>query len=787
MRALDHKLWRDLWRTRGQALAIILVIASAISTFVMLKSTMNSLIITQTRFYRDNGFADVFASLKRAPESLKDRIALIPGVNRVETRVVADVKLRIEGFDEPVTARMVSVPEKGDFRLNRLSIKTGRIVEPWNDGEVVVNEAFADAHGFSVGDSFGAVINGKWKMLSIVGTALCPEFILPVRPGAVLPDFKRYAILWMARPALATAYDMKGAFNDVVIGLQPEAESADVIARVDDLLSWYGGVGAYGRKDQLSHRFLSEEFKQLETTSTVFPIIFIGVATFLLYVIVSRTVSTQREQIAALKAFGYGSANIAIHYLKSVAFITLVGVACGTAVGVWFSRGLGNIYTEFYRFPYLVHDLRPSVVMTAALICIASALAGTLHSVWRASHLPPAEAMRPEPPARYRRSVMERLGFWDRLSQSARIIVRNIERRPVRSLLSATAIALSCGAMVAATFFNGAMDFLVDVQFKRSQKEDLTVALTEPTSRRAIHEMRGIEGVEYVEGFRSVPVRLRNQQKSYRTTVEGIEPGARLRLLLDARQREVDVPPEGIVLTDYLSGLLGVEPGEMLTVEVLEGSRPVRQVPVAGSFEQFVGVTSYMDLRALNRIMKEDQAISGAYLMVDSLHQRSVNRRLIEMPRVAGTHVREDDIRNFYESQAEMFLFFTFIATILAGTVAFGVVYNSARISLSERSREFASLRVLGYTRAEISFIFLGELAFLTLLAIPIGFLIGRAMSAFLASAVGSDLFRIPVVIDSGTYSLAAAVVVVSACLSGLIVRHRLDHLDLVAVLKTKE
>ncbi len=787
MKALNRKMWRDLWKTKGQTLAVVLVIVSGISTFVMLKSTMNSLSLTQTWFYQDYGFADIFASLKRAPESLKGRIASLPGVNRVETRVVADVKLRIEEFDEPVTARIVSVPEDGESRLNRVYLKTGRMVDPWKDSEVVVNEAFAEGHDLSPGDRFGAVINGRWKSLTIVGTALCPEFILPVRPGAIMPDFKRHAILWMARPALATAFDMKGAFNDVVISLSPGAESRDVITRLDSLLSWYGGLGAYGRRDQLSHRFLSEEFRQLETSSTIFPTIFIGVATFLLYVIINRTVSTQREQIAALRAFGYSSAEIAFHFVKSVLFIVLVGVAGGIAVGICFSKGLGNIYMEFYRFPYLMYELRPSVVMTAMLISVASVLAGTLHSVWSASNLPPAEAMRPEPPASYRRSALERVRLWGLLSQSARIVVRNIERRPVRSLLSVTGIALSCAAMVAATFFNDAMDFLVDVQFKRSQKEDMTVALTEPTSRKVIYEMRGVEGVEYAEGFRSVPVRLRFQQKTYRTSVEGIEPGARLRILLDTHLREVDVPPEGIVLTDYLGTLLGVKPGDMLTMEVLEGSRPVRQVPVAGSFEQFIGIASYMDIRALNRIMKEDRALSGAYLTVDSLHQKSIYKRLTEMPRVAGTHVREDDIRNFYETQAESLLFFIFIATVLAGTIAFGVVYNNARISLSERSRELASLRVLGYTRAEISFIFLGELAFLTLIAIPIGFLIGRAMGGFLAESLGSDLFRIPVVIESGTYSLAAAVVVVSACLSGLIVRHRLDHLDLVAVLKTKE
>jgi putative ABC transport system permease protein len=787
MRALNLKLWRDLWRMKGQALAIILVIVSGVSTFVMLRSTMTSLKQTRDKFYQDYSFAEVFASLKRAPENLKDRIASLPGVNQVETRVVADVKLNIEGFNEPVTAKLVSVPENEKPLLNRIYIKKGRMVDPWKDNEVVVSEAFVDAHRFSLGDRFGAVINGKWKMLNIVGTALSPEFILQIRPGGITVDFKRYAILWMGRPALETAYDMKGAFNDVVLRLTPDANASDILVQLDNLLNWYGGLGSISRKDQVSHRFLTEEFKQLETSSKIFPALFIGVAVFLLHVVISRTVSTQRDQIAGLKAFGYSNLDVGIHYVMMVFIIVLVGVAGGVVVGVWFGRSLGRVYMEFYRFPYLMYELKPSIIMTVVLISIVSAFVGTLHSVWKAAKLPPAEAMRPEPPAKYRKSIFEHIRLWRFLSQPTRIIIRNIERRPIRSLLTVIGIALSCAGIIAATFFQGAMDFMVDVQFKQSQKEDMTVTFVEPTSRKALHELKGLEGVEHVEVFRSVPARLKFQQRSYRTSIRGIEPDNRLHFLLDTHLKPIDIPPAGIVLTEYLGNILGVKAGDMLTVEVLEGAKPLRQVPVVGLVQQYIGLMGYMDLLALNRLMREDHAISGAYLTVDSLNQPKIYRTLVEMPRVAGTFVREDEIKNFYETQAEVLLFFTFVATLLAATIAFGVVYNSARIALSERSRELASLRVLGYTRTEISFIFLGELGLLTLTAIPLGFLIGRGMSAYLAKAIESDLFRVPVLIEPATYSLAATAVVVSACLSGLIVRHRLDHLDLVGVLKAKE
>jgi putative ABC transport system permease protein len=784
---LDRKLIRDLWKMKGQALAIVLVIVSGVATYVMLIGTMDSLNMTRDRFYRDHRFAEVFSSLKRAPDALKARIAEIPGVETVETRVAADVKLDIRGFSEPVTARIVSLPDVGAPLLNTPYIRKGRMVESYKDDEVLVSEAFAEAHRLSPGGTFGAVINGRWKTLVIVGIALSPEFVLQSRPGAISPDYKRYAILWMGRDALGTAYNMKGAFNDVVLTLTRGARAEEVIVRLDALLDRYGGLGAYGRKDQISHRFLSEEFKQLQRSADIFPTIFIAVAAFLLNVVVSRTVGIQRDQIAILKAFGYANFDIGVHYAKMVLLIVFLGIAGGLAAGIWLGKSLGGVYMEFYRFPYLVFELRPSVAFAAAFITVSAALAGTVFSVYRAATLPPAEAMRPEPPAQYRRSSVERLGIGRFLAQPTRMILRNIGKKPVRSLLTIAGTALSCAIMIAATFSKDAVDFMVDVQFNRSQKEDLTVTFTDPTSKRAVYELMGLRGVTHAEVFRSVPARFRFGHHSYRTSIQGIEPGNSLSTPLDSRLKPISLPEYGIVLNDYLGAVLGIGPGDMLTVEVLEGNRPVRQVPVVGLVKQYIGVQGYMDIHALNRMMKEGDAISGAYLAVDSEYRQDVYKTLVAMPRVAGAVIRKEEIRNFYDTQAEALLFFTFISSILGATIAFGVVYNSARIALSERNRELASLRVLGYTRAEISYIFLGELGLMTIASLPIGMLLGRGISSYISRAISSELFRVPLVVGDSTYSLAAAVVVISACFSGLIVRHRLDHLDLVAVLKARE
>jgi putative ABC transport system permease protein len=772
---------------KGQAFAIALVITSGIATFIMFVSAMDSLKLTRSWFYRDYEFADVFVSLKRAPESVKEQIAAIPGVNRVETRVVADIKLDIKDFPEPVTAKVISIPEEGGPLLNRLYIRKGRLADPTRDNEVVISESFAQAHGFNLGDTFGAVINGRWKTLVITGVALSPEFILLMRPEAISPDFKRYGVLWMGRKALGTSYDMDGAFNDVAMTLYPNAKLEDVLIRLDDVLERYGGLGSYGRKDQISHRMLNEEFRMLQRSAEIYPTIFICVAAFLLNVVISRMINTQRDQIATLKAFGYSNLDIGIHYAKLVTMIVLIGSLAGSIGGAWLGKVLGDIYMDVYRFPYLIYKLTPGTIGAAVLISVASALAGTMISLRNAAKQPPAEAMRPEPPAEYRVTLIEKTGIGRLLSQPSRIIARNVERKPVRTILSIIGIAVACATMITSGFFKDSVDYMVDVQFLRSQKEDMTVAFVEPTSHKAVYELKGLQGVHHAESFRVVPVKFRFGHRTYRTIIEGMETDSRLHLLLDAKLKPVTLPPSGIVLSDYLGKMLDIKPGDILTVEILEGSRPIRQVPVVGLVNQYIGVTGYMDLAALNRLMREGHAISGAYIVTDPIRNETLYRQFVKMPRVSGTTVRKNEIRNFYDVQAKGMLFFTFIATVMACTITFGVVYNSARIALSERSRELSSLRVLGYTRGEISYILLGELGLLTLIAIPLGFIIGRELCGLIARALESDLFRVPLILEPGTFSLAAAVVLASASISGLIVRRKLDRLDLIEVLKSRE
>jgi putative ABC transport system permease protein len=788
MRALDRKLWRDLWHLRGMVMAISLVLLGGISTFLMSRVTYESLAATQQRYYVDQRFADLFAGLVRAPEAVAERLAAIPGVNHVETRVVAAVNLEVEGYDDPVTAKILSLPEHGKPLLNVPWLRIGRLPDPYADSEVTVSEDFAEAQDLEPGDRLIAIVKGRRKQLTIVGLALSPEYMYAIPPGAIFPDHERYGILWMNRRALATAFEMEGAFNDASFSLQRGVNPQDVIDAIDALLARYGGLGAYARKDQFSHRFISEELRQLATLATVFPVIFLGVSAFLLNVVITRLISLERDQIGTLKAFGYGTAAITAHYVKLVLAMVAPGLVAGAALGLWFARAMAGLYQVFYSFPYLHLVLEPEVFVQALAVAMAAALAGTLLAVRRAAAMPPAEAMRPEPPPIYRATTLERAGLARRVAEPTRMILRHVARRLLKAGLTTLGIAAAVSILMITNFQRDAVGWMVGVQYVLSSREDMTVMFTEPTPRRALYSLAGLQGVGHVEGFRAVPARLVHGHRSYRTAVEGVEPGAELQRPLDAELRPVPIPADGIVLTEYLArDMLAIEPGQTLVIEVLEGRRPVLEVPVAGVTRQYLGVNAYMDREALNRLMLEGPAISGARVAVDPARQVGLYRELREMPRVAGTVVRENSIRQFNEMMEETILFFSFITALLGGFIAFGVVYNSARIALSERGRELASLRVLGFTRAEVGYILLGEIGLLTLMAVPLGFVLGRALSAYLAASFTSDLYRVPLIVEPATYALAASVVLASFAVSAAMIWRRIARLDLVEVLKTRE
>lgn len=787
MKAIDRKLWRDLVATRGQALAICLVIACGLATFVMSLATLDALKRSRDHYYSNYRFADVFCSLKRAPRTLLPRIEAIPGVARAQASVVTGVTLHVEGFPEPVTGQLVSLPERRTPILNDLHLRSGRWIER-DRGEAIVSEAFAKAHGLQLGDSVSAILYGKYQELRLVGIAISPEYIYQVPPGALFPDDKRFGVLWVGYEELAAAFDMEEAFNNLALTLLPEANEPEVIRQLDRLIEPYGGLGAYGREHQVSSRFLDEEIKQLQGMALITPTIFLGVAAFLLHIVLHRLISSQREQIAALKAFGYGNREVGWHYL----FFALVIVSVGTVLGIWAGNLLGKamagLYGDFYRFPSIDYRLpMPTVGMSLLVSALAGGFA-VFHAVRRAATLPPAEAMRPEPPLRFHVSVTERMGLRTWLSPSSRMVLRQLGRRPFKALLSVVGIALSVSVLVIGNFGEDAIDYLMDFQMNQTQRQDITVTFAEPRNTSALQELERMPGVLQVEGFRNTPCRLRVGHREYLLAITGLPPSIQLARILQTDGTPL-APPEsdGLVLSAKLAEILEVDPGDPIDVEVLEGPRPSFSTRLAHTIEDYTGLAAYMNQAALHRYLQETRTVSGAHLQIDSQFENSLYRAFKEIPAIAGVSIQSAAKQSFEETFGENMMRMRAFNVMFACIIAFGVIYNNARIALAERQRELATLRVIGFRRLEIAGMLISEMTLLTLLAIPLGWMLGKGFALLLVASAGTEFFRIPAVIDRGTYTFATLVTLIATALSCIVILRHVKRLDMIEALKCRE
>lgn len=781
---LRRKLLRDLLHMRGQVFAIALVVASAVSTYVTMRGAYESLLASQRVYYDTYRFADVFASLKRAPESVAQRIREIDGVAVVQTRVVASVVLDVPRLEEPASALLLSLPDTGEPRLNRVYLRRGRL--PMSADEVLVSEAFADANALLPGASLAAVINGRWRTLRISGIAITPEYVQETR-GDAFPDHRRFGLMWMRRHPLATGMGMDGAFNNIAVALAPDASEPKVIDAADRTLARYGGLGAYGRNDQSSHRFLRDELAQDRITSMVIPAVFLAVAALLIHLLLVRLVASQREQTAVLKAFGYTNAAVARHFAGFGLAIVLIGSAAGIPAGIWLGRNLTELYTKFFHFPALTFRVSAAAIAISVGTTVVAALVGSLSAVRRVVALPPAEGMRGETPLRFGRGLLDRTGIIRAVSAPVRMVFRSLQRAPLRTGMSLLAMAAAGAILVVGQFSFDALESMIDVQFRAAQTDDATIALNEVRGDDAVHAIARLPGVVRVEPVRTVPVRIRAGHRDRRIALVGLERDATMRRLIDAEGTEIRLPLRGLVLTTKLAQILGVSAGDDVIVEALVAPRSVAPMRIAALVDETIGISAYASREDVNRFLREGPSLTAAHLAVQPSRAAELYATLKAMPGVASVSLREAMLASMRKTIVENITISASMIVGFACVIAFGVIYNGARIALSERGRDLASLRVLGFSKGEVGAMLLGEQAVLTLASIPLGFLGGWALSVWIARLFDSEVYRIPLVISGRTYAISFFVIALAAAFTAMVVQRRIRGLDLVEVLKTRE
>jgi putative ABC transport system permease protein len=785
LRPLTIKLLRDLWRLRAQSVAIALVIAAGVAMVIMSFGMIRSLEATRAAYYDRYRFADVFAPVRRAPQQVIAEVRAIPGVAFAEGRVSTSGILDVPGMAEPVSARIQSLPE-GDG-LNLLVLRSGRLPGARSPDEAVVNEAFAKSARLELGESFDATLYGKRVRLRLVGTVLSPEFVYAVAPGQIFPDNRRYGVVWMNREPLAAALDLTDSFNEVLARLAPRASEPEVVRRLDLLLERYGATGAYGRDLQISDRFVTNEIGQLSTMVELLPPIFLAVAAFLLNIVLARLVDTEREVIGLMKAFGYSNRTIMAHYAGLAMLLSAGGFLVGAALGTWLGRALATMYQQYFVFPFL--DFRAGVdsYLIGAAATFAAALAGAALAVSRAARLTPAEAMRPPAPAdysgRWTSAVARRLGP----DEPSRIVLRNLLRRPLRSGLAIVGIAAALALYVASASATDNVDTMIDLAFGRAERADLVVTFAEPRDARAIFELERLPGVIRVEPFRFVGAKLIAGPRVVREGLSSDNAGADLSRLVDLDGRVVEPAAGGVIISSRLARQLGAKAGEPLHVSVTEGERPQLDLRVSKIVDTPLGSSARIDRRVLNRIMREAETSSGAYLAVDARSSERVFRELKQTPQIASVTSEAAIIQGVRDTVAEQMGIVTLFNTGLAALIVLGVVYNTARISLSEQARDLASMRVLGFRRGEAAFVVLGELGLIILLSSGLGIPLGIWLARYVTEQFSGDLYTIPFGIHPATLAEGVLVVMTAAAATAVLIRIRVDNLDLVQALKTRE
>ncbi len=787
MKSIDRKLFRDLRYLKGQIITVALVVAAGLSGLIGMYSTLWSLESARDRYYEAQRFGDVFVHAVRAPATLKERIEALPGVRASYTRVVDAVMVPMPGMREAATGQIVSVPGDRAPPLNDLSIQAGRYFDPARTDEIIVLDSFARAHGLEPGDSLNVIMRGVMRTYRIVGLAMSPEFVFVSRRGEFFPDDRTITVLWMPRETVEAAFEMEGGFNDVVVSLQPGARPEAVIDELDRLLEPFGGLGAYDRSDHPSNALVDNELEQLETLGLTIPLGFLAIAAFLLNVVLSRLVQLQRPEIAALKALGYRNYEIAAHFFKFVLVILLLGSVLGILLGAWIGQNMVAQYQSLFRFPDFAFGMDLRIVVIGIAVSVVAGLGGAFVALYRVARLSPAEAMLPAVPMRYRRTVFERLGLHRWLSGSVRMILRELEGRPVRFALSTFGLALGVALLILGRFGWDAVDRLLEVQFGKGANEDVSVVFSQPEPEAVRHTLGALPGVGEVEVSRMVPVRFEYEHRYRDSALIGMEVGGRLRRLVDADGEVVEIPPDGFVMSEVLASALGLEVGDEVRVRVREGDRQTLTLRVTALIDDIAGLQGYLALETLHRVLGQAPAVTDAFLTVERQAMDRVFERLEEMPAVESTQEQAELRRSMEERLQESSSYMIWIIVLIASAITVGVVYNNARVALSMRGRELASLRVLGFSKREVGLILLGEQAIQVVLAIPLGWVLGRWFAMLLIAQADPEKFRFPLVISPQTYAFAGLVVVAAAVVSGLLVQRQLNRADLTEVLKSRE
>lgn len=787
MKAINKKLFRDFWNLKIQALSIALIVIGGLSILLSSWSSYQSLKKARDDFYLNYSFAHVFSEFKRAPAGIIDELRKIPGVENIDGRIMIEGIVNLADQDEPAVAKIVSIPREGQPNLNKLYLRKGRLPVDGNIAEVVIHEGFAKAHKLNPGNQFQVLIEGHLQNVQVVGIATSPEYIYALGTAAPLPDDIHFGVLWMSYLNLSRLAKLQDSINSVSASISYNATPGKIISGFDQVLKRYGGLGAYTRDQQISNMFIEDEIAQQKGTAIVAPLIFFSVAAFLVHIIFSRLIALNRSQIATLKAIGFTDWEVARHYLALVILILLVGIIPGVIIGAWLGQFFAKIYLDFYHFPELKFHLSYGALFICVLSGILPGVLGAWQSIRHSFALVPAEAMQPPIPPVYQRTLFDRVTFFKKLHPFSKMILRNIFQRPNRLVMIILGMATALGIIVTSLSWNDMLTEMLDTQFQRIQREDLSINFLHPVSLNGLQELKKMNGVLSVEGYRVIPVRIRFLNHKKELMLTGWPDSTQMRQSLGLNLKKINFPLEGVTLGRFFQKSWGVKVGDIIEIEILEASQKKIAIKVAGFSDEMMGVSSSMRIGSLWKLLDEPVGYNMATIRADANKVDSLYRQFKNIPEIATVVLKNSIYKGFQNTMGKIIRISTAILVVFALSIAFGVIYNSIRVNFSERSWEMASLRVMGFEKGDVFTLVLAEVSLQVFLCLIPGCFMGYWMTKLSLQGIHTETFALPVIIHFKTYVKAMLVVLLSLGLCSWIVYRMINKLSLIEALKLRE
>ncbi|MDI6706014.1 MAG: FtsX-like permease family protein [Bacillota bacterium] len=787
MNKLSLMTLRDIKNNKGQYMAVILVVVIGIALYNASYMSYQNLKTSTEFYYEEYQLPHLFIRLNKSPESIVKSIERVEGVSRVQGRMVLDVPMDIPGYEGKVQARVVSVPPLNDDALNRVHIEAGRYISGDYQGMALVEKQFMDFHGLDIGSAIYPIINGKSIRLSVQGKAVSPEYIYPV-PSAqeAMPDNERFTILYLEHGFMQQLFGYEGMVNDIVVGLNDESEVETVKKELEDMLKHYGLISVIGRKDQVSYMMMENELKQLESMGLAYPVIFLLIGSIVIYMLLLRLVDNQRRQIGVLMALGFTKRAILFHYLGYALFVGLAGSMLGSLAGVWLGGALTRYYLVYFNIPVLQVKTYIGVIAAGILMSLAFCGIAGLNAAKRVLKIAPAEAMRPVAPAGGKKWWGERmLPFFGRMGITWRLTFRNMWRNKKRTIFTVSAIAMTVGLMISILLMLDSVDYIFDKAFGDALSYDYKVVFTRDMPQGIINDLSEFREIRYAEPMAEYPFKLKNGWREEDAMVIGIQDQSEMYHLTDLSGGRVDVSGEGILLSDGLARDLGVKPGDILKLESLYKPGVEQEVIVKGFVEQYMGSNGFMELRKLNSTMGEGSTINSALIRI-RYNSGAFLKELEDMPFVRSVRAPDDMVRQYNEYMDLVYAYIGVIVT-LSCIMGFAIIYNTTTISIMERKRELASLRIMGFTSNKVAELIFNENTAVSVIGLMVGMPLGRAMGAQILKNVPEDMMSLPLVVYPKTYMLAAATVALFVFLAQLANMRRISRMDLVEVMKSRE